>query len=78
VATCGHSPRQLQRVSQPRLADPKRWLWVDCRGSHDGNRDMESFIEDLDDAAFADRLARAISGAAPFAGSGTLISIGPS
>ena len=29
--------------------DPERWLWVECEGSHDGYRDMESFIDDLDD-----------------------------
>ncbi len=41
--------------------DPDRWLWVHCEGSHDGYRDMEWFIEDLDDAEFADKLERAIS-----------------
>lgn len=46
--------------------DPDRWLWVHCEGSHDGYRDMEWFIEDLDDADFADRLARAISGRGAF------------
>jgi hypothetical protein len=66
VATCAPGPRQLQQVSQPRLPDPERWLWVDCQGSHDGTRGMEWFIEDLDDAAFADRLARAISGRGAF------------
>lgn len=42
--------------------DPDRWLWAHCEGSHDGYRDMEWFIDDLDDETFADRLARAISG----------------
>lgn len=46
--------------------DPDRWLWVDCEGSHDGYRDMEWFIADLDDPDFADRLARAISGRGAF------------
>lgn len=46
--------------------DPDRWLWVDCTGSHEGYLDMEWFIEDLDDKAFADRLARAISGRGAF------------
>jgi hypothetical protein len=46
--------------------DPERWLWVHCEGSHDGYRDMEWFIGDLDDADFADRLARAISGRGAF------------
>jgi hypothetical protein len=46
--------------------DPDRWLWVHCKGSHDGYRDMEWFIEDLDDADFADHLARAIAGRGAF------------
>jgi hypothetical protein len=46
--------------------DPDRWLWVHSEGSHPGYRDMEWFIEDLDDADFADRLARAISGRGAF------------
>jgi hypothetical protein len=31
-------------------ADPGRWLWVDCKGSCPGYRDMQAFICDLDDA----------------------------
>lgn len=46
--------------------DPARWLWVDCTGSREGYRDMEWFIEDLEDRAFADRLVRAISGRGAF------------
>ena len=46
--------------------DPDRWLWVQSEGSHDGYRDMERFIEDVDDEAFADRLARAIIGRGAF------------
>lgn len=46
--------------------DPERWLWVACEGSHDGYRDMEWFIDDLDDPRFTDRLARAISGRGAF------------
>ena len=46
--------------------DPERWLWVHCEGSHDGYRDMEWFIDDLDDPQFADLLARAISGRGAF------------
>ncbi len=46
--------------------DPGRWLWVHCEGSHDGYRDMEWFIENLDDDAFADRLAHAISARGAF------------
>jgi hypothetical protein len=36
------------------------------RGSHPGYRDMEWFIDDLDDADFGDRLARAITGRGAF------------
>lgn len=46
--------------------DPGRWLWVHCEGSHDAYRDMEWFIDDLDDTEFADLLARAISGRGAF------------
>ena len=46
--------------------DPERWLWVHCEGSHEGYRDMERFIDDLDDPPFADLLARAISGRGAF------------
>lgn len=46
--------------------DPERWLWVECEGSHDGDRDTERFIDDLDDPHFACRLARAISGRGAF------------
>jgi hypothetical protein len=46
--------------------DPDRWLWVHCEGSHDGYRDMEWFIEDLDDEELANRLARAIAGRGAF------------
>lgn len=46
--------------------EPDRWLGVQCEGSRDGYRDMVWFIEDLDDADFADRLARAISGRGAF------------
>lgn len=46
--------------------DPERWLWVHCEGSHDGYRDMEWFIDDLEDPQFAGLLARAISGRGAF------------
>ena len=39
---------------------------MDCEGSRDGYRDMEWFIDDLDDPQFADLLARAISGRGAF------------
>ena len=46
--------------------DPERWLWVECEGSRDGYRDMERFIDDLDDSQLAHRLVRAISGRGAF------------
>jgi hypothetical protein len=46
--------------------DPERWLWVESEGSHDGYRDMEWFIDHLDDPQVAKRLARAISGRGAF------------
>lgn len=46
--------------------DPDRWLWVHCEGSRDGYHDMEWFVADLDDDAFADRLARALAGRGAF------------
>ncbi len=46
--------------------DPDRWLWVHCEGSRPGYRDMEWFIEDLEDAGLAASLARAISGRGAF------------
>lgn len=46
--------------------DPDRWLWVDCEGSRSSYQDMVQFIERIDDANLADRLARAISGRGAF------------
>lgn len=46
--------------------DPDRWLWVDCEGSRPGYRDMEWFIDDLDQPEVADRLSIAISGRGAF------------
>lgn len=46
--------------------DPERWLWVQCEGSRDGYRDMEWFIQDLDDTELADKLGRAITGRGAF------------
>lgn len=42
--------------------DPDRWLWVDSERSRPGYRDMEWFVEDLEDAEFAERLARSVAG----------------
>lgn len=36
--------------------DPERWLYVPALGSRAGYRDMELFIEEVGDAALADRL----------------------
>ncbi|MEU3253296.1 UPF0158 family protein [Streptomyces sp. NPDC006997] len=42
--------------------DPERWLYVPALGSRAGYRDMELFIEEMEDAALADRLRIAIGG----------------
>ncbi|EID79865.1 hypothetical protein MLGJGCBP_07654 [Rhodococcus sp. T7] len=46
--------------------DTDRWLYVHCAGSHDGYRDMESFIDSVPDSDLADRLTIAISGRGAF------------
>jgi len=46
--------------------DPGRWLWVNSEGSRPGYRDMELFIDGLDDADAADRLSIAINGRGAF------------
>lgn len=47
-------------------ADPDRWLWVQSEGSGDGYKDMAWFIEHLEDAGMAERLAVAITGREAF------------
>ncbi|MHB1488574.1 MAG: UPF0158 family protein [Acidimicrobiales bacterium] len=46
--------------------DPDRWLAVWCEGSRDAYRDLEDFIDALDDEDLAERLAIAISGRGAF------------
>jgi hypothetical protein len=46
--------------------DADRWLWVECEGSHSGYRDMELFIDELEDRDKADRLSIAIEGRGAF------------
>ena len=46
--------------------DDSRWLWVDPQGSREGYRDMELFIDTVDDPALADRLTVAIAGRGAF------------
>ncbi len=46
--------------------DPDRWLWVRCEGSRAGYRDMERFVDDIDDADIADELSTALRGRGPF------------
>lgn len=58
--------REVGEIGDEEDDDPDRWLWVDSEGSRPGYRDMEWFIADLDDADFADRLARAIAGRGAF------------
>lgn len=43
-----------------------RWLYVECEGSRDGYRDMELFVETVDDPAVVDRLEIALSGKGAF------------
>ncbi|NEA48491.1 hypothetical protein G3I35_20030 [Streptomyces sp. SID10815] len=42
--------------------DPERWLYVPAPASRAGYQDMELFIEEVEDAALADRLRLAIGG----------------
>ncbi|WP_432197839.1 UPF0158 family protein [Streptomyces sp. bgisy027] len=46
--------------------DPERWLYVPALGSRADYRDMELFIEEMEDAALADRLRIAIDGRGAF------------
>jgi Uncharacterised protein family (UPF0158) len=46
--------------------DERRRLYVECEGSRDSYRDMERFIETVDDPAMVDRLEIAISGKGAF------------
>lgn len=46
--------------------DEERWLWVDCEGSRAGYRDMEWFVDDLEDRDVAHRLSAALGGRGPF------------
>ncbi len=46
--------------------DGERWLWVDGEGSRAGYRDMELFIDRVEDPRLADRLARSIQGRGAF------------
>lgn len=46
--------------------DDDQWLWVEPQGSRDGYRDMEAFIDRLDNDHAADLLAVAIQGRGAF------------
>lgn len=46
--------------------DDPPWLWVDAQGSREGYRDMELFIDTVDDRTLADRLSIAIAGRGAF------------
>ena len=50
----------------PDAEDEERWLHVFCEGSRAGYRDMEIFIDNLEDDRLADRLARVIRGRGAF------------
>ena len=55
-----------QGEQDPDEEDPDRWLAVWCEGSRDAYRDMEDFIDALDDENLAERLAITISGRGAF------------
>ncbi|NEC85228.1 hypothetical protein G3I71_04985 [Streptomyces sp. SID12501] len=46
--------------------DPERWLYAPALGSRAGYRDMELFIEEVEDAALADRLRIDLGGRGAF------------
>ena len=46
--------------------DDARWLRVHCEGSRAGYRDMELFIDTVEDDHLADRFARSIQGRGAF------------
>jgi hypothetical protein len=56
----------LEGEADAREDDPDRWLHVPCHGSRPGYRDMELFIETLDDDDLAERLRIAITGRGAF------------
>jgi hypothetical protein len=56
----------LDDGGDPDFDDIDRWLWVHSQGSHEGYRDMEFFISQIDDSRRADRLNIAIEGHGAF------------
>ena len=46
--------------------DPDQWLWVESQGSRAGYRDMQEFIDTVNDPDRADRLGIAIQGRGAF------------
>ena len=53
-------------LDTPDFDDPQQCLYAPAQGSHDGYRDMESFIAQVQDPARADLLAVAIRGRGAF------------
>lgn len=53
-------------MESPDLDDSEEWLLVEGRGSRQGYRDMEFFIDTVEDPAIADRLTIAIDGRGAF------------
>lgn len=43
-----------------------QWLWVECRGSRPGYRDMQRFVDLVDDEQLAERLWRSLDGRGAF------------
>jgi hypothetical protein len=58
--------QSLDDGEDPDYDDIDRWLWVHSQGSHEGYRDMELFISQIDDSRRADRLSIAIEGHGAF------------
>jgi hypothetical protein len=56
----------LDDGEDPDYDDIDRWLWVHGQGSHEGYRDMELFISQIDDSRRADRLSIALEGHGAF------------
>ena len=50
----------------PDQVDGQRWLEVVCEGSRAAYRDIEMFVDSLDDVRVVDRLARSIQGRGAF------------
>lgn len=57
---------ELDEEDEEEMEDEERWLYVECRGSREGYRDMEEFIETVADPHLAELLDVTISGPGVF------------